>query len=441
MSGVYLKQSTASQSRAIGPFLDDTDFKTAETALTIANTDIKLIVNGGASANKNSGGGTHRANGVYGVTFDATDSATVGELEVSVVVAGALPVFKVFYVLEEAVYDAMFAASAPGYLQPATAGRQLVVDAAGLADANAVKVGPTGAGVAQSARNLGGQIIIEGTLVSSADSTHVTFPATSSPNDNLIGATWYPTGGAGALQAGRIIVDWDDGTNTATLSPALTTTVDNTTTFQVQPTPQAPTTNLLQVDVTSLGGSTQSATDLKDFADDGYDPATNKVQGVVLVDTITNYTGNTKQTGDNYPIVSSVTSGNAALKTLIDAIDNFVDTEITDIQNRLPAVLISGRMDSSIGAAAANTLTASALATDAVTEIVTAMLTTVLTEAYRANGAAPTFAQFMCEVLGRLAEPSISGTTRTIKKFDHSTTAMTDTLNDATTPTAVTRAS
>lgn len=112
----FLRQATAAQARAIGPFLDDTDFKTAETGLTIANTDIKLIVNGGASADKNSGGGTHRANGVYGVTFDATDTATVGELEVSVKVAGALPVFKTFYVLEEAVFDAMFAASAVGPL-------------------------------------------------------------------------------------------------------------------------------------------------------------------------------------------------------------------------------------------------------------------------------------------------------------------------------------
>jgi hypothetical protein len=42
-----------------------------------------------------------------------------------------------------------------------------------------------------------------------------------------------------------------------------------------------------EVDVTSLGGSAQSATDLKDFADAGYDPATNKVQGVALVDTTT----------------------------------------------------------------------------------------------------------------------------------------------------------
>ncbi len=112
----FLKQSTASQSRAIGPFIDDTDFKTAKTGLTIANTDIKLVVNGGASANKNSGGGTHRINGVYGITFDATDTATVGEIELSVLVSGALQVFHKFTVLEEVVYDALFGASAIGYI-------------------------------------------------------------------------------------------------------------------------------------------------------------------------------------------------------------------------------------------------------------------------------------------------------------------------------------
>ncbi len=40
------------------------------------------------------------------------------------------------------------------------------------------------------------------------------------------------------------------------------------------------------IDVVKLGGVSQSLLDLKDFADDGYDPATNKVQGVVLVDTV-----------------------------------------------------------------------------------------------------------------------------------------------------------
>jgi hypothetical protein len=46
-----------------------------------------------------------------------------------------------------------------------------------------------------------------------------------------------------------------------------------------------------------------------------------------------------------------------------------VETDTADIQSRLPAALVSGRIDASVGAMAANTLTASALATDALTEI------------------------------------------------------------------------
>ncbi len=44
------------------------------------------------------------------------------------------------------------------------------------------------------------------------------------------------------------------------------------------------------VNMIHLGGVAQSMTDLKDFADAGYDPGTNKVQGVVLVDTTTTNT-------------------------------------------------------------------------------------------------------------------------------------------------------
>jgi len=47
-----------------------------------------------------------------------------------------------------------------------------------------------------------------------------------------------------------------------------------------------------------------------------------------------------------------------------------VQTDTDDIQTRLPAALVGGRMDASVGAMAANTLTASALATDAVNEVV-----------------------------------------------------------------------
>lgn len=55
---------------------------------------------------------------------------------------------------------ANFTLSKTAALRPATAGRQVVVDAAGLADANAVKVGPTGSGTAQTARDLGASVLL-----------------------------------------------------------------------------------------------------------------------------------------------------------------------------------------------------------------------------------------------------------------------------------------
>jgi hypothetical protein len=46
-----------------------------------------------------------------------------------------------------------------------------------------------------------------------------------------------------------------------------------------------------------------------------------------------------------------------------------IESDTQDIQSRLPSALVSGRIDASVGAMAANTVTASALATDAVAEI------------------------------------------------------------------------
>jgi len=81
----------------------------------------------------------------------------------------------------------------------------------------------------------------------------------------------------------------------------------------------------LQVDAIQISGDTQSATDLKDFADAGYDPATNKVQGVVLTDGCTALTGNTAQTGDSFarlgaPAGASVSADVAAVKGYVDDI-------------------------------------------------------------------------------------------------------------------------
>lgn len=262
----YLKQSTASQARAIGPFLDDTDFKTAETGLTIANTDIKLRANGTTLSNKNSGGGTHQVNGVYAVTWDATDTANVGELHFSVVVAGALPVFGTYVVLEEAVYDALFAASAPGYVtdQPV----------------NTTKFG----GTTVTGRDLGTSV-----LLSSGTGT-----------------------GQVKLAAGYVAPNWGDVGNP-------TTTV-------------------------GLSGTTvKTATDVETDTQDLQSriPAALTVDGNIKADTLR--VGGTLQTAG----------------------DIIGDTN--DLQTRLPAALVSGRIDASVGAMAANVLTATAINADAIT--------------------------------------------------------------------------
>jgi hypothetical protein len=111
----------------------------------------------------------------------------------------------------------------------------------------------------------------------------------------------------------------------------------------------------------------------------------------------------------------------------------------------------NGRIDSRTAAMAADVVTASAVATDAIgaaelaadaaTEIRDAIFGGTMTEAYAADGAAATLAQMLYMIWGAVAEFAISGTTLTVKKLDGTTTAMTFTLDSATDPTSRTRAS
>lgn len=111
----YFKKSTASQEMPLGPFLDDTDGKTPETGLSIANTDIKLFKAGATSAvSKNSGGATHDASGNYYAVFDATDTDIVGPMKITVQKTGALSIVVEALVLDSAIFDQLFGSSAIG---------------------------------------------------------------------------------------------------------------------------------------------------------------------------------------------------------------------------------------------------------------------------------------------------------------------------------------
>lgn len=100
-----LKQSTAATIK-LGPFVDDTDGKTAETALTIGQADIRLSKNGGDIAQShNTAGATHDELGYYDIPLDTTDTGTLGRLRVLVSKAGALPVWQDFLIVTANVFD------------------------------------------------------------------------------------------------------------------------------------------------------------------------------------------------------------------------------------------------------------------------------------------------------------------------------------------------
>lgn len=108
MSG-FIKQSTA-HTFQLGPFIDDTDGKTAETGLTIAAAAVFLSKHGGAAAAKNDSTAltsTGDDRGYYDCVLNTTDTNTVGNLKVMAHISGALPVWQEFTVLPANSYDSL----------------------------------------------------------------------------------------------------------------------------------------------------------------------------------------------------------------------------------------------------------------------------------------------------------------------------------------------
>lgn len=71
------------------------------------------------------------------------------------------------------------------------------------------------------------------------------------------------------------------------------------------------------------------------------------------------------------PVGASISADIAAVKTQTGAIE----TDTQDLQSRTPAALVSGRMDASVGAMAANVMTAAAAASDLTTELQSGLAT------------------------------------------------------------------
>jgi hypothetical protein len=233
-------------------------------------------------------------------------------------------------------------------LVPATAGRSLVVDAAGLADANTVKVGPTASGTAQTARDLGASVLLSsGTGTGQLDFTSGVVKANPT---QILGTAISTPATAGILDVNlKNIANATVSTSTAQLGV-----------------------NAVQAGATAWGSGAITAASIAadaitaaKVADGTIDAATFATGAITAAAIAADAIGASELAADAVTEIQSGLATAAALTT----VDDFLDTEIADIQARLPAALVSGRIDASIGAAAANTITASALAADAVTEI------------------------------------------------------------------------
>lgn len=231
---IDLRQSTAGQEVNLGRFVDATDGNTEETGLTIANTDIKLWKTGATTlADKNSGGATHIANGIYYCVLDATDTNTIGPMSIEIHVSGALPQSVECRVLSAAQYDALYgtvafstlAASALANLD-ATVSSRLASSAYTAPDSAAVITDAvwdevlTAAthNVASSAgrrvRQLASTIIYDGIAVSSTENT-ITLGAGAASTDGAYDPGIVAIVGGTGLGQSRLILQYAGAARTA----------------------------------------------------------------------------------------------------------------------------------------------------------------------------------------------------------------------------------
>lgn len=244
------------------------------------------------------------------------------------------------------------------------------------------------------AADTGLQPVRSNTAQAGGASTITLDASASATTDFYVGLVVLTTGGTGAGQS-RTITAYNGTTKVATVDSAWATNPSSDTTFSLLPSgaagsaPSAATiADAVWDEVLSghlTGGSTGAGLNAAGSAGDPWSTA---LPGA--------YSSGTagKIIGDNL----NATVSSRASQTSVDTIDGLIDAivaDIADIDTRLPAALVSGRMDSSVGAMASGVLTATAIASAAFTAAKFA------TGALAADGAAADFANKLADHIWR----------------------------------------
>lgn len=217
-------------------------------------------------------------------------------------------------------------------LKPTTAGRTLVVDASGLADANMVKMGPTGSGTAQTARDIGASVLLSaGTGTGQLDFTSGVVKANVT---QLLGTAWLTPGTAGTPDvnvklwnglttvalplvptvAGRTLdvsATGEAGVDWANVGSPSTSVNLSATTINLVNTATTVTNQLTGSAIATAVWTDTTASDFTTALSIGKSIMNGVSLGTGL--TINAYTGNTPQTGDSFARIGATGSGLTSL--------------------------------------------------------------------------------------------------------------------------------
>jgi hypothetical protein len=325
-------------------------------------------------------------------------------------------------------------------LKPTTAGRTLVVDASGLADANAVKLGPTGAGTAQTARDIGTSVLISsGTGTGQLDVTSGVIKANLA---QILGTALTETAG---LLAGGFKKFFNVSSPTGTLNSIPDAVAGAAGGLFIAGT-NAPVTITGSGDALTLTSTGGNGTGLK-ASGNGSGHGIQGVAGLVGGTAINGaITGNLN--GSVTGSVGSVTGAVGSVTGAVGSVTGNVGGNVTGSTGSVVGAVgsVTGNVGGNVVGSVASVTAGVTVTTNndktgyAMTSAYDfAKGTTAMTESYAANGVAPTPVQAILGVHQFLMQFGISGTSYTVKKLDNATTAFTATLDDATSPSGLVR--
>ena len=151
-------------------------------------------------------------------------------------------------------------------------------------------------------------------------------------------------------------------------------------------------------------------------------------QAGVVDSNVTRWRGTQPGTLDGNGFVpSNLAAINGSTTRATDFADDLDQDVLASIVNSLSAILVDTGTDIPALINALNDIT------------VSQVLTTQMVESYAANGVAPTLAQAIFAIHQHLMDFVIVGTAKTVRRLDSTTTAFTETLNNDTAPTGITR--